>query len=131
MLRAALKTRLPEEHFAAPKRGLVGPTAAWLRHELREPLFDELSAGRLRRLGYFRPTAVRATPRRTRLGAPQSRSDPLGAAVLLHVAPSFRRAKRRPRPGSDYGDRRGHRLAQARPAGRARRPRGARGSPPR
>jgi asparagine synthase (glutamine-hydrolysing) len=53
LLRGALKARLPEEHFSAPKRGFVGPTGAWLRHELRETVLDELSAGRLTRLGYF------------------------------------------------------------------------------
>ncbi|HXF94546.1 MAG TPA: asparagine synthase C-terminal domain-containing protein, partial [Gemmatimonadales bacterium] len=58
LLRAALRDRLPAAHFRAPKRGFVGPTAAWLRYELREVLLDELSPARLRRLGYFRPPAV-------------------------------------------------------------------------
>src|SRR5690348_14754592 len=58
LLRRALAERLPAGHFKAPKRGFVGPTAAWLRHELRPLLEDELSAARTRRHGYFDPTAV-------------------------------------------------------------------------
>jgi asparagine synthase (glutamine-hydrolysing) len=49
---------LPSEHFQAPKRGFVGPTAAWLRHELRPLLEDELSASRAQRLGYFDAEAL-------------------------------------------------------------------------
>ena len=37
----------------------VGPTAAWLRHELRGMIEDELAPARLQRLGYFDPTVVR------------------------------------------------------------------------
>ena len=58
LLRMAQRGRLPAGHMRAPKRGFVGPTAAWLRRELRPLLLDELSADRLRRLGYFDPTAV-------------------------------------------------------------------------
>ena len=58
LLRRALATRLPSGHFQAPKRGFVGPTAAWLRRELRPLLEDELSAGRTRRLGYFNGPAL-------------------------------------------------------------------------
>jgi asparagine synthase (glutamine-hydrolysing) len=53
LLREALRPRLPAEHFRAPKRGFVGPTAAWLRNELREMLLDELAPDRLARLGVF------------------------------------------------------------------------------
>jgi asparagine synthase (glutamine-hydrolysing) len=53
LLRGALRPRLPEGHFTAPKRGFVGPTAVWLRNELAEVLGDELAPDRLRRLGYF------------------------------------------------------------------------------
>jgi asparagine synthase (glutamine-hydrolysing) len=59
LLKRALKGRLPEEHLRAPKRGFVGPTAAWLRHELRGMIEDELAPARLQRLGYFDPTMVR------------------------------------------------------------------------
>ena len=59
LLRQALHSRLPVEHLRAPKRGFVGPTAEWLRHELREVIEDELAAERLRRLGYFDPAVVR------------------------------------------------------------------------
>ena len=58
LLRRALRSRLPADHLRAPKRGFVGPTAAWLRTELRELLTDELSAGRLGRLGYFNSSTV-------------------------------------------------------------------------
>ena len=58
LLRRALRPRLPAAHFRAPKRGFVGPTSAWLRHELRQTLTDELSPDRQRRLGYFEPAAV-------------------------------------------------------------------------
>jgi len=59
LLRRALKRRLPEQHLRAPKRGFVGPTAAWLRHELRGMIEDELAPARLQRLGYFDSTVVR------------------------------------------------------------------------
>jgi asparagine synthase (glutamine-hydrolysing) len=58
LLKRALRSRLPREHFTAPKRGFVGPLSAWLRHELRTAVADELSSDRLRRLGYFTPDAV-------------------------------------------------------------------------
>jgi len=58
LLREAVRSRLPAEHFRAPKRGFVGPTSAWLRNELSDMLRDELSADRLRRLGFFEPAAV-------------------------------------------------------------------------
>ncbi|MGH9260124.1 MAG: asparagine synthase-related protein, partial [Acidimicrobiales bacterium] len=58
LLKRALRSRLPQEHFRAPKRGFVGPTSAWLRHELREMVQDELSAERMGRLGFFSPAAV-------------------------------------------------------------------------
>jgi asparagine synthase (glutamine-hydrolysing) len=58
LLRNAVRSRLPAEHFKAPKRGFVGPTTAWLKNELRELVSDELSADRLRRIGLFDPTAV-------------------------------------------------------------------------
>jgi asparagine synthase (glutamine-hydrolysing) len=58
LLRRALRTRLPSAHFRAPKRGFVGPTASWLRNELRGLLCDELSATRMSRLGYFDTAAV-------------------------------------------------------------------------
>jgi asparagine synthase (glutamine-hydrolysing) len=59
LLRHALKHRLPGQHLRAPKRGFLGPTAEWLRHELRDVIADELAPARLQRLGYFDPTVVR------------------------------------------------------------------------
>ena len=58
LLKRAMHARLPEAHSRAPKRGFVGPTAAWLRNELRGMLEDELSPDRQRRLGYFHPPTV-------------------------------------------------------------------------
>jgi asparagine synthase (glutamine-hydrolysing) len=58
LLRRALAPRVPPQHLRAPKRGFVGPTASWLRTELKPLLADELSADRQRRLGYFDPAAV-------------------------------------------------------------------------
>jgi asparagine synthase (glutamine-hydrolysing) len=60
LLKRALAGRLPPEHLSAPKRGFVGPTSEWLRHELRPMLEDELSHERVARLGYLDPTAVDA-----------------------------------------------------------------------
>ena len=60
LLRRALANRLPPQHFTAPKRGFVGPTALWLRNELRDLVRDELSADRMRRLGFFDSRAVDA-----------------------------------------------------------------------
>ena len=53
LLRRALAPRLTPAHFTAKKRGFVGPTAMWLRNELRPMLQDELSSDRLQRLGFF------------------------------------------------------------------------------
>ena len=53
LLKRAVAPRLLPEQLTSPKRGFVGPTAAWLRHELRAVLEDELSADRLARLGLF------------------------------------------------------------------------------
>jgi asparagine synthase (glutamine-hydrolysing) len=58
LLRRALTPRLPPAHLVAPKRGFVGPTAMWLRHELAEVLADELAPDRLRDLGYFDAAVV-------------------------------------------------------------------------
>jgi asparagine synthase (glutamine-hydrolysing) len=58
LLRRALSGRIPDAHLRAPKRGFVGPTAAWLRGELRPMLEDELSPARVDRLGLFRPAVV-------------------------------------------------------------------------
>ena len=58
LLRRAVAQRLPPEHLRAPKRGFVGPTASWLRNEMRELITDELSADRMKRLGLFNPVEV-------------------------------------------------------------------------
>jgi asparagine synthase (glutamine-hydrolysing) len=53
LLRQAIANRLPAAHMTAKKRGFVGPTASWLRNELRDMVQDELSPARLGRLGFF------------------------------------------------------------------------------
>jgi asparagine synthase (glutamine-hydrolysing) len=53
LLRKAVARRLPPAHMTARKRGFVGPTATWLRNELREMVLDELSPARIGRLGFF------------------------------------------------------------------------------
>jgi asparagine synthase (glutamine-hydrolysing) len=58
LLRRALASRLPQAHFNAKKRGFVGPTAMWLRNELRDMVIDELSPSRLGQLGFFDTDAV-------------------------------------------------------------------------
>ena len=58
LLRNAMRSRFPAEHFRAPKRGFVGPMSSWLRNELRDMITDELSADRMRRLGLFVPSTV-------------------------------------------------------------------------
>jgi asparagine synthase (glutamine-hydrolysing) len=58
LLKRALRGRLPHAHLQAPKRGFIGPTATWLRNELRPMIQDELSTARLTRLGFFNPSVV-------------------------------------------------------------------------
>src|SRR5438046_6644275 len=58
LLRHALRSRLPAQHFSARKRGFVGPTASWLRHELRPRLEEALSESRVVAQGFFDPRVV-------------------------------------------------------------------------
>jgi asparagine synthase (glutamine-hydrolysing) len=58
LLRRALRSRIPAAHFSAPKRGFVGATASWLRHEMRDMVIDELSPTRLASLGLFQPVQL-------------------------------------------------------------------------
>ena len=82
LLRRALQPRLPAPHFRAPKRGFVGPTSAWLRHELRDMLTDELSPERQRRLGYFDPRMVETLLHEHRTGR-QNREGILWALLCF------------------------------------------------
>jgi asparagine synthase (glutamine-hydrolysing) len=84
LLRRALRRRLPEAHFQAPKRGFIGPTAMWLRHELAEMLADELSTERMRRLGYFDPAVVDRL-RREHMERRQNHSGILWALLSFSV----------------------------------------------
>ena len=84
LLRRALRSRLPEAHFRAPKRGFTGPTAMWLRNELAEMLADELSAERMRRLGYFDPVVVDQL-RREHMERRQNHSGTLWALLSFSV----------------------------------------------
>ena len=57
-LRRLMADRLPAELFRAPKRGFVGPTASWLREELRPLVNESLSADALRDVAWLDPKAV-------------------------------------------------------------------------
>jgi len=59
LLKRAQRPRLPRQLLRAPKRGFLGPTATWLRQELRGMIEDELAPARLQRLGYFDPPLIR------------------------------------------------------------------------
>jgi asparagine synthase (glutamine-hydrolysing) len=84
LLRNALVDRLPQAHFRAPKRGFVGPTAVWLRNELRETVTDELSASRLDRLGFFDSAAVEGLLR-DHLGGHHNRESALWALLSFSI----------------------------------------------
>lgn len=58
LLRDALAPWLPEAHFKAPKRGFVGPTAAWLRGELRPVLEEALAPARVKGVGFLNADLV-------------------------------------------------------------------------
>lgn len=60
VLREAVRERLTPQHFSAPKRGFVGPTALWLRNELQETIRDEFSSASFAGMGQFDvSTAIR------------------------------------------------------------------------
>jgi asparagine synthase (glutamine-hydrolysing) len=58
IFRELLARRLPPEIFAAPKQGFVGPTASWLRVELRDMLVDSLGSRALRDSGWVAAAPV-------------------------------------------------------------------------
>ena len=58
LLKQLLRGRVPPRVLTQKKMGFVLPLARWLCGDLRELLCDTLSAGRLRRGGYFDPAAV-------------------------------------------------------------------------
>lgn len=58
IFRNLLAKQLPPSFFTAPKRGFVGPTASWLRRELRELLVDSLRSKTLRESGWIAPEPV-------------------------------------------------------------------------
>jgi asparagine synthase (glutamine-hydrolysing) len=58
LLRKAVEPLLPREVVHGRKRGFSIPAAAWLRGELEPFARDTLSAGTVRRQGFFRPDAV-------------------------------------------------------------------------
>jgi asparagine synthase (glutamine-hydrolysing) len=58
LLREALAPWLPDAHFRAPKRGFVGPTAAWLRGELRPVLEEALAPERVKSVGFLNADLV-------------------------------------------------------------------------
>jgi asparagine synthase (glutamine-hydrolysing) len=58
LLRAAAEPLLPPEIVQGKKRGFSIPAAAWLRGELEPFARETLSAGTLRRQGFFEPRVV-------------------------------------------------------------------------
>jgi asparagine synthase (glutamine-hydrolysing) len=58
LLRKAAEPLLPREIVHGRKRGFSIPAAAWLRGELEPCARETLSAERLQRQGFFRPSAV-------------------------------------------------------------------------
>jgi asparagine synthase (glutamine-hydrolysing) len=58
ILRRLMANRLPEAVLNKPKEGFSIPMKHWLRGELRPLMNDLLSAGTIRRRGYFNPKTV-------------------------------------------------------------------------
>jgi asparagine synthase (glutamine-hydrolysing) len=58
LLKRAMEGVLPEGIASRPKKGFGIPIAHWFKHELREPLQDELSEARIRQQGIFVPSEV-------------------------------------------------------------------------
>jgi asparagine synthase (glutamine-hydrolysing) len=58
LLRKAAAPVIPSELLRRRKRGFSIPAAAWLRGDLEPFARETLSAGTLRRQGFFRPEAV-------------------------------------------------------------------------
>lgn len=58
ILKQAFLGRVPREILNRPKTGFPVPYEAWLRRELREPVWDVLSDRRTTERGYFEPGAV-------------------------------------------------------------------------
>lgn len=59
IFRKAMQGTLPDEVLSQPKAGFGAPVDYWLTYDLREMVGDLLSEDRVRRRGYFEPTAVR------------------------------------------------------------------------
>jgi asparagine synthase (glutamine-hydrolysing) len=60
VLKVAVRDLLPEDFFTRRKMGFSAPIAVWFREELRPFVEETLSPEALRRVGVFRPEAVRA-----------------------------------------------------------------------
>ncbi|PWU23870.1 MAG: asparagine synthase (glutamine-hydrolyzing) [Candidatus Rokuibacteriota bacterium] len=58
LLKQAMAEVLPSGIVDRPKKGFGIPIAEWFKTVLREPLYDELSPGRLDRQGLFEPNEV-------------------------------------------------------------------------
>ncbi|MBI4816232.1 MAG: asparagine synthase (glutamine-hydrolyzing) [Deltaproteobacteria bacterium] len=58
ILKQAARAWLPPEIVDRPKKGFGMPVAEWLRGPLRPLVFDSFGASRLRRDGYFDPSAI-------------------------------------------------------------------------
>jgi asparagine synthase (glutamine-hydrolysing) len=58
LLKRAMADTLPPGIARREKKGFGIPVAEWFKHELREPLLEELSPTRLREQGIFEPSEV-------------------------------------------------------------------------
>jgi asparagine synthase (glutamine-hydrolysing) len=58
ILKAALRGIVPDAVLDRPKMGFSAPTARWLRHDLREMVYDILLSPRALQRGYFEPRVI-------------------------------------------------------------------------
>jgi asparagine synthase (glutamine-hydrolysing) len=58
ILKAALRGVVPDAVLDRPKMGFSAPIAQWLRHDLREMVYDVLLSPRTLQRGYFEPRVI-------------------------------------------------------------------------
>ena len=63
ILRRTMARHLPTKIVRGKKRGFNVPIPLWLRHELRDLVYDVLSPRRIKQSGFFEPSAVAALVR--------------------------------------------------------------------
>ena len=68
IFRKAMQSIVPDEVLRQRKAGFGAPVDYWLAHDLREMVDDLLSEDRIKRRGYFEPSAIRNVIREQRSG---------------------------------------------------------------